>query len=147
MLIFCCHVRVLQYFILIEEFPMTFQKPTDGELTILRILWDRGPSTVKEIHRVMAEGRDLPYTTVLSAFQSMLEKGLVKRDTSNRQHVYEPALQESDARRSLVDDLLEKAFHGSALELVAHALESQHTSLDDLETLRRLIAEKRRGQK
>jgi predicted transcriptional regulator len=126
---------------------MTQLKPTDGELAVLHILWDRGPSTVKEIHRVMAEGRDLPYTTVLSALQAMLEKGLVARDTSARQHVYEPVLQESDARRNLVDDLVEKAFRGSALELVAHALESQRTSLEDLETLRRLIAEKRRAQK
>jgi len=125
---------------------MTHHKPTDGELAILHILWERGASTVKEMHRILAEGRDLPYTTVLSALQSMHDKGLVQRDTTNRQHVYRAVLEETEARRTLVDDLLDKAFRGSALELVAHALESERTSLEDLETLRRLIAEKRRSQ-
>lgn len=124
---------------------MTSPKPTDGELAVLQILWDRGASTVKDVHRVLAEGRELPYTTVLSALQSMHEKGLVHRDTNHRQHVYTAALEENAAQRTLVDDLVEKAFRGSALELVAHALESKRTSLEDLETLRRLIAEKRRA--
>jgi len=125
---------------------MPHPKPTDGELAILHILWEHGTCTVKEIHRSLAEGRDLPYTTVLSALQSMHDKGLVQRDSSQRQHVYRAALEEKEARRTLVDDLLDKAFRGSALELVAHALESERTSLEDLETLRRLIAEKRRSQ-
>ncbi len=126
---------------------MILAKPTDGELAILHILWDLGSATVKDIHRVLADGRDLPYTTVLSALQAMHEKGLVQRDTSSRQHIYTAVMEETAARRSLVDDLVEKAFRGSALELVAHALESERTSLEDLETLRRLIAEKRRAGK
>ena len=118
-------------------------KPTDGELSFLQILWQRGPSTVKDIHRAMAGDRDLPYTTVLSALQAMHEKGLVRRDESSRQHVYHANLGEWKARNSLVEDLVTKAFKGSAMELVVHALDSDQTTLEDLDRLRKLIAVKR----
>jgi BlaI family transcriptional regulator, penicillinase repressor len=124
---------------------MAQTKPTDGELSVLQILWERGPSTVKDIHRALAGDRDLPYTTVLSALQAMHEKGLVSRDASSRQHVYTPSLDELDARSSLVDDLVAKAFRGSAMELVVHALDSDHTTPEDLERLRQLISAKRRA--
>jgi len=125
---------------------MSTPKPTDGELSLLRILWSRGPSTVKDLHRILQEGRELPYTTVLSALQSMTEKGLVVRDASTRQHVYTAAVAESQARAVLVDDLVDKAFRGSAMELMVHAVEQGQVSAEDLDQLRALIAAKKGGR-
>ncbi len=125
---------------------MAHLKPTDGELAILQILWERGPSTVKELHRALAGDRDLPYTTVLSALQAMHEKGLVTRDTTSRQHIYTPTLEEGHARSTLVEDLVAKAFKGSAMDLVVHALDSERTTPEDLERLRKLINAKRKAQ-
>lgn len=125
---------------------MSTPKPTDGELSLLRILWSRGPSTVKDLHRILQEGRELPYTTVLSALQSMTEKGLVVRDASSRQHVYTAAVAESQARSVLVEDLVDKAFRGSAMELMVHAVEQGQVSAEDLDQLRALIAAKKGGR-
>lgn len=121
-------------------------KPTDGDLAILRILWDQGPSTVKDLHRILQQGRELPYTTVLSAVQSMTEKGLLHRDASSRQHVYTAAVAEQEARSSLMDDLVDKAFRGSAVELMVHAVETGKVGAEDLEVLRKLIARKKGGR-
>lgn len=124
---------------------MSHPKPTDGELAILRLLWERGPSTVKDLHRTLQEGRDLPYTTVLSALQSMTEKALVHRDTSARQHVYTAAVAEAEAQSSLLEDLVDKAFRGSARDLMVHAIESGKVDLEDLEAMKRLITARKRG--
>lgn len=121
-------------------------KPTDGELSLLRILWSRGPSTVKDLHREVQEGREVPYTTVLSALQAMTEKGLVVRDTTGRQHVYTAAVAESEARTALVADLMGKAFRGSAMELMVHAVEQGQVSAEDLDQLKALIAARKAGR-
>ena len=88
------------------------RKPTDGELNILRVLWDRGPSTVREVAAAM--GRQAGYTTVLKLLQIMTEKKLVLRDESERTHVYRAAYSEDQTQQHLVSDLISRAFEGSA---------------------------------
>jgi predicted transcriptional regulator len=120
--------------------------PTNGELALLRILWRRGPQTVREIHRAVRRHREIGYTTVLKTLQVMAEKGLVTRDESSRSHVYTAALAESTARRRAVTDLLSRFFEGSAEGLVMHALSAHRTRPEELERLRTLIDRLRSDQ-
>lgn len=112
-------------------------KPTDGELAILRVIWQRGPSTVREVNEVM--GPKVGYTTILKLLQIMTDKGLVKRDVSQRTHIYVAAQKQATTQRVLVTDLLNRAFGGSAQKLILHALESQPTSKAELNEIRKLI--------
>jgi len=121
------------------------RKPTDAELAILRVLWTRGPSTVREVAGVL--GRDEGYTTILKLLQIMAEKGLVRRDESARTHVYEAAHSEEKTQKQLVADLLTRAFDGSAAKLVLHALDTGKTSPEELAEIRRLIDSHRGGRK
>ena len=114
-------------------------KPTDGELAILRVLWDKGPSTVREVLEVMTEARDLGYTTVLKMLQIMTDKGLVSREEQGRSHVYEAVASMEQTQGHLVSDLLDKAFAGSALQLVMRALQDRRTSDGEREAIRKLL--------
>jgi BlaI family penicillinase repressor len=114
-------------------------QPTDGELLILNVLWRRGPSTVRQVHEALASERDTGYTTTLKLLQIMHEKGLVRRDTSERSHVYEAACGEAATKRGVVGDLLDRVFEGSARQLVMQALEAGKVSADELRQIRRLI--------
>ena len=116
-------------------------RPTDRELTILRILWDNGPSTVRQVNEVMSKGQDTGYTTTLKLMQIMTEKGLVIRDESGRQHIYEPAFTEEKTQKQLVGDLLERAFCGSAEKLVMRALSAKKVSAKELTRIRKLLNE------
>ena len=117
---------------------MTFRKrPTDAELAILRVLWTRGPSTVRDVAVEM--GREGSYTTVLKLLQIMADKGLVRRDEAARTHVYEAAATEDDTQRQLVGDLLHRAFDGAAGKLVLRALEDGRVTSDELAEIRRLL--------
>ena len=118
------------------------RKPTDAELAILRVLWERGPSTVRQIAEVL--GRDTGYTTVLKLLQIMTEKRLVARDESERTHVYKAAYTEDETQRQLVSDLLDRAFGGSAAKLVLQALAARKASPEELAEIRKLL-DKRRG--
>ena len=122
----------------------TRRRPTDAELAILRVLWTRGPSTVREIAETM--GRTGAYTTVLKLLQIMTGKKLVRRNESARTHVYEASLSEDHTQKQLVTDLLSRAFDGSAAKLVLHALESGKTSPDELAEIRKLLDKHRGGQ-
>ncbi|MFN8570762.1 MAG: BlaI/MecI/CopY family transcriptional regulator [Gemmatimonadaceae bacterium] len=113
-------------------------QPTNAELRILRVLWHDGPRTVREVHERLQEG-GVGYTTVLKLLQIMADKGLVKRDETLRSHVYRAALPEREAKRRLVTDLVDRAFEGSAVGLVMHALESRPASAKDLAEIRRLL--------
>ena len=113
------------------------RKPTDGELAILRVLWGRGPSTVREVAEAM--GRQAGYTTVLKLLQIMTEKKLVLRDESERTHVYRAAYSEDQTQQHLVSDLISRAFDGSAAKLVLQALASGKASPEELEAIRKLI--------
>jgi len=116
-------------------------RPTDRELTILRILWDNGPSTVRQVNEAMSKGLDTGYTTTLKLMQIMTEKGLVIRDESSRQHVYRPAFSEEKTQKQLVGDLLERAFCGSAEKLVMRALSAKKVSAKELTRIRKLLNE------
>jgi BlaI family penicillinase repressor len=122
-------------------------QPTDGELLILNVLWRRGPSTVRQVHEELAPERDTGYTTTLKLLQIMHEKGLVRRDTSERSHVYEAACSEAATKRGVVGDLLDRVFEGSARQLVMQALEAGKVSADELREIRRLIERKERGRR
>ena len=122
-------------------FKETLQKPTASELEILRVLWARGPSTVREVHEALSEKKDLGYTTVLKLLQIMTAKGTVRRDEDRRAHVYEACQPATETKRQLVGDVLQRVFEGSASELMIHALEGRRTSKKELEELRRLLDE------
>jgi predicted transcriptional regulator len=121
------------------------RKPTDAELGILRVLWTRGPSTVRQIAEVL--GREAGYTTVLKLLQIMTEKGLVVRDESARTHIYASAYTEDQTQRQLVTDLLDRAFEGSAAKLVLQALSSTRTSPEELAEIKKLLDSKSGGVK
>jgi predicted transcriptional regulator len=122
-------------------------RPTDAELAILRVLWDRGPATVRQVHEALAEARETGYTTTLKLMQIMAEKGLVTRDESNRTHVYESRLRRDETQRQLVTDLVDRAFGGSAAQLVLQALTAHSTSPAELQEIQQLIAEYRETHK
>lgn len=123
--------------------------PTDAELQILSVLWKRGPSTVREVHEALAEVQDTGYTTVLKLMQIMAQKGFVERDESNRSHVYRAAMTEEQAQRGLLGQLMDKAFSGSAAQLVMRALSMQPASTNELEEIRTMLnkMEATRGKK
>ena len=114
-------------------------RPTDAELAILRILWDRGPSTVRQVHDVLSRDRQAAYTTALKLLQIMTEKGLVERDERDRTHVYRARLGEEQTQRQLVRDLVDRAFGGSAMKLVLQALASRRASPEELRDIRKAI--------
>lgn len=114
-------------------------RPTDAELAILRVLWDRGPSTVRQVHDVISADRPSAYTTALKLLQIMTEKGLVERDERDRTHIYRARLSEEHTQRQLVRDLVDRAFGGSAAKLVLQALASKHASPDELREIRQIL--------
>jgi len=123
-------------------------RPTDAELAILRILWERGPSTVRQVHEVLARDRQAAYTTALKLLQIMTEKGLVERDERDRTHVYRARLGEEQTQRQLVRDLVDRAFGGSSMKLVLQALASKRASADELRDIRKAIDDARvKGEK
>ena len=117
-------------------------RPTDAELAILRVLWQRGPSTVRQV--LEATGEETGYTTILKFLQIMTEKGLVTRDESARTHVYQASLPETTTQRQLISDLLERAFSGSAAKLVLQALSTKKASAQELKEIRKLLDEMER---
>ena len=115
-------------------------RPTDAELAILRVLWSKGPSTVRQVHDVLASGRELAYTTVLKLLQIMMDKGLTTREPLGLQHVYTARRTEQDTQRQLVKDLLDRAFDGSTSQLVMQALATTAATPEELREIRRLLA-------
>jgi BlaI family transcriptional regulator, penicillinase repressor len=127
---------------------MATPRPTEGELAILRVLWSRDePMTVREVHEVLSRGKDTAYTTVLKMLTIMAEKGLVRRDTSERSHTYRPVHPERVVQASLLKDLVRRAFSGSALTLVQRAIDGEMASAEDLEAMSKLIVQARAKRK
>jgi BlaI family transcriptional regulator, penicillinase repressor len=124
----------------------TTPRPTDAELAILRVLWSRGASTVRQVHEVLLRERPTAYTTALKLMQIMTEKGLVRRDERDRTHIYHARLTEEQTQRQLVRDLLDRAFGGSASKLVMQALASKRATAEELGEIRKLIDSGRPGQ-
>lgn len=114
-------------------------KPTDAELAILRALWELGPATVRRVTESLHEERGTGYTTTLKLLQIMTEKGLVRRDDSARTHVYVASVPAETTQRQLVGDLLDKAFGGSARQLVLQALSAKRANREELAEIRRLL--------
>ena len=128
---------------------MPTTNPTEGELAILHVLWSRKAAmTVREVHAELSKGKDTAYTTVLKMLTIMADKGLVRRDASERSHTYLAVHAEPVVQGSLLKDLMRKAFSGSALTLVQRAIDDDVASPEDLDQIAKLIAQakaKRKG--
>jgi predicted transcriptional regulator len=122
-------------------------RPTNSELDILRVLWARGSSTVRDVHGALNTERPIGYTTVLKLMQIMTEKGLVVRDEKERAHVYRAAVAEGQTQRQLVGHLLERAFGGSATKLMMQALASQKASPEEITQMREMLKQFEREAK
>src|ERR1700733_12965766 len=114
-------------------------KPTASELEILHVLWSRGPSTVREVLDALNEKKDMGYTGVLKLLQIMTSKGTVRRDESQRAHVYEACRPAEQTKRQLATDMLQRVFEGSASQLMMHALAGHRASPEEIEELRRIL--------
>ena len=123
------------------------QRPTDSELDIFNILWNRGPSTVRQVHEELSQTKPSQYTTTLKLMQIMADKGLLKRDETDRSHVYHPAVERTEAQQQMVAHLMDRAFGGSARDLLLGALGAKPTSRKELANLKRLIEDHEKGKK
>jgi predicted transcriptional regulator len=121
------------------------KRPTDTELEILGVLWERGPSTVREVFRTISAVRETGYTSVLKVMQIMTEKGAVTRDESVRPQVYSAARSQTQTQKQLVSDLLQRAFGGEAGNLVLQALSSQQTTPEERRAIQELLDQHERG--
>lgn len=119
---------------------MTKFKPTDSELEILHILWEKGPSSVRDINDILNSMREVGYTTTLKLMQIMNEKGLVRRDTAAKTHIYIAVVREKETKNSLISDFVNVAFKGSSMNLVMRALGNSHSSQQELNELKDLIS-------
>jgi BlaI family penicillinase repressor len=120
------------------------RKPTSSELEILHVLWERGPSTVRDVHQALNEKRPIGYTSVLKLMQIMTAKGTVRRNEQQRAHVYEAVQPEEKTKRDLALDVLQRVFDGSASELMMHALAGRKASKEEIDEMRRLLNEHER---
>jgi predicted transcriptional regulator len=120
--------------------------PTDVELAILRVLWERGTATVREVHNALLATRDTEYSTTLKMMQVMLAKGLLRRDESTRPQIYRPAVSQERMQKRLVDNLIDKAFGGAAGRLMVSALSSRRVPADELEEIKQLIRRLEEGK-
>ncbi len=114
-------------------------QPTEVEMQILRILWELGPSPVREIHRRLEAAKGTNYSTTVKMLAVMLQKGLVKRDEEARPHVYRPALTRAKTGKRMLDDLIEKVYDGSTMSLVLQALSSEKATKEELDQIRRVL--------
>ena len=115
------------------------RRTTDAELEILTVLWSLGPSTVREVHEAINRRRPAQYSTVLKFMQIMAEKGLVRRNEEQRAHLYESAVPMESTQRQMVGDLLDRAFGGSATQLMMQALSAKRASRSEIDQLRRML--------
>ena len=123
------------------------RRPTEGELAILQVLWDRGPISVREIQTVLNAAKPTGYTTVLKLIQIMTEKGLVERDETKRPQIYRARYSQQQTQRQLVGDLVKRAFGGSVKTLVLQALATKRSSKEELEAIESLLDQMERGEK
>jgi len=115
------------------------RRPTEAELAILKVLWDGGPQTVRDIQRVLNASRPTGYTTVLKMVQIMTEKGLVERDETVRPQIYRPRQSQQQTQRQLVRDLMQRAFGGSMKALVLQALATRKSTPQEVEAMEKLL--------
>lgn len=116
-------------------------KPTESELEILNILWEKGPCTVREVHEILEQNKDAGYTTTLKLMQIMHDKGLLSRDSSNRSHVYKAAISKEQTRGQIVQRMIDNVFNGSAMQLVMQALGNHKAAPGELEQIKAYLEE------
>jgi BlaI family penicillinase repressor len=116
-------------------------KPTESELEILQILWERGNSTVRDVHEILTKNKEAGYTTTLKLMQIMHEKGLVQRDTNQKTHIYSALASQQKTQQHLVSKLIDNAFSGSAARLVMQALGNHKSSKDEIEAIKKYLDE------
>lgn len=121
-------------------------KPTEAELEILQILWQKGQATVRDVHEQLTQSKESVYTTTLKIMQIMAEKGLVTRNEESRTHIYMAAVKEEDIQKTLLNKFIDTTFRGSAMKLVMQALGNNKTSPEELAEIQRLL-EQMRGNK
>jgi len=118
---------------------MKLVKPTESELEILRVLWDKKEATVREVHEVLSEFKDSGYTTTLKLLQIMHEKGLVKRNDSGKTHIYQAAVSREQTQTQMLDKMMDSLFGGSTTQLVMHALGNKAPSADELKEIQQML--------
>jgi len=116
-------------------------QPTEGELEILQVLWEKGPSTVRDVNDILSLHKDVGYTTTLKIMQIMADKGLLERDTTQRQHVYTPTLSQEKAQNAFIQKMLNGLFSGSASSLVIGALNNRQPSSDELREIKDFLSQ------
>ncbi|MCP5115593.1 MAG: BlaI/MecI/CopY family transcriptional regulator [bacterium] len=121
-------------------------RPTDAELEILEVLWESGPSTVRDVHAQLVKRRPTGYTTVLKLMQIMADKGLVKRNEKQRAHIYRARQPRETTQRVLLDHIVDRAFGGSAAQLAMRALSSRKTKPEELAEIRKMLDEYEGGK-
>jgi predicted transcriptional regulator len=121
-------------------------RPTDAELEILRVLWDLGPSTVRDVHTTLERRREIGYTTVLKLMQIMGAKGLVERDETARAHVYKARVAQEQTQRQMVGHLIDRAFGGSAAKLMMQALSGRKASAEEVAQMRQMLTDFEKGK-
>jgi len=134
------NVRMFVYENIRKMKKLPMMKPTEGELEILQVLWERGPSTVREVHEKLAESKGSGYTTTLKLMQIMHEKRLVKRNTAARSHVYEALASRENTRKAMVDKLIRTLFEGSSSSLIMEALGQHRATGEELDAIRNYLS-------
>ncbi len=114
-------------------------KPTESELEILRVLWDKGHATVREVHEILSAHKDAGYTTTLKLMQIMFEKGIVKRDDSNKTHIYKANVSKESTQHQFVGKMINSLFGGSSTQLVMQALGNNTASKEELNEIQKLL--------
>lgn len=122
-------------------------RPTESELEILGVLWEKGPSTVREVHDILSQTKDAGYTTTLKLMQIMHEKALLQRDTSSKTHVYTAAISQQKTQEQLLNKMIDTVFGGSASQLVMQALGHHQSSEEELEKIRQYLSAIEKQQK
>lgn len=117
----------------------TFQKPTESELEVLKVLWQMGRATVKQVNEEINKTKETGYTTTLKIMQIMFEKGLVSKNADGKQHIFEAIIGEEDTQKSLLNRFIDSTFQGNAMSLVMQALGNHHASEEELSELKKLI--------
>ena len=126
---------------------MSQPKPTDSELEILNILWEKGPCTVREIHEVLEKSKDAGYTTTLKLMQIMLDKKLLSRDASSKTHIYKAAISQEHTQGQLVKRMIDTVFNGSAMDMVMQALGNHKANAEELEQIKQYLDEMEKKSK
>jgi len=116
-------------------------KPTESELEILQILWEKGACTVRDVHEILEQNKNAGYTTTLKLMQIMLEKGLVERDASSKTHIYKAVANQQKTQQHLVNKMIDNVFNGSAARLVMQALGNHQASKDELDAIKKYLDE------